>query len=104
MNGTTHPQIGVDLEVWRVDREMTYDQLAAHLDMGSASHARRVALGHERAGDDLEDKILQRCPGVDLYAMKERRRVYRRLSRQPVCDAGPVCGTALPEKVHTSAE
>lgn len=67
---------------------MTYDQLAAHLEMGSASHARRVALGHERAGDDLEDKILQRCPGVDLYAMKARRKEHRRASHRQVPDVG----------------
>ena len=70
--------VGLDLEEWRREQSLTYDQLAGTLKC-SLSNARRWALGEAVPDGEALHRILDASAGrVGLYALHRRRIAYLR--------------------------
>lgn len=66
-------RVGVDLETWRRDQKLTYEQLADRLQC-SLSNARRYALGEAMPDGEALHRVLDLSAGeVGLYALYRRR-------------------------------
>jgi transcriptional regulator with XRE-family HTH domain len=65
--------VGVDLETWRREQKLTYEQLADRLQC-SLSNARRYALGEAMPDGEALHRVLDLSAGqVGLYALYRRR-------------------------------
>lgn len=71
--------LGMDLEQWRQEQGLTYEELAVRLGFPSASQTRRYAVGEEALKDERLQTVLNAAPGqIGLYALHKRRVEYLR--------------------------
>ena len=63
----------MDLEAWRTERKLIYRDLADLIGASSPAKARAYALGEAWPRPEQLERIRQRCVGVDLYQMHQKR-------------------------------
>lgn len=69
----------IDLEAYRIERGLSYRELAELIGASTPSRARAWALGLERPRDDQELEIERVTGGrVGIWAMREKRLAHRR--------------------------
>ncbi len=71
----------MDLETFRADQDLTYEQLAERIKVSSARQAQRYALGAQWPGAEKLAEILRLCPGVTIDAIHGRRLAFVREKR-----------------------
>lgn len=74
----------MDLEEWRKSNGLLYRDLASLIGATEPGHARRYALGESWPRADRLEVILKQCPGVDLFAMHQRRLAWVRAHERVV--------------------
>lgn len=74
----------LDLDQYRERVGLSYDELATAIGVGTASQARRYALGERWPPPEVIDRILDvSCGAVTLHALHQRRAKWMRAHGRP---------------------
>lgn len=92
----------MDLEAYRISNNLSHEQLAQLIELSSASHARRIAIGQEWPRTELAERILQNCPGVCLFKMHKRRLEWLRAHPKQIKDVATSHGDGARQGVASA--
>jgi DNA-binding transcriptional regulator YdaS (Cro superfamily) len=83
----------VDLEAYRVEQKLTWQELAARIGAKSAGQAQNWAQGEVRPSARRLDAIVKATGGrVSIFAMHQRRLAWERQNLQPMAVVEAVAG------------
>ncbi len=74
----------MDLEAWRKSQGLVYRDVAELIGASSPGKARQYALGGSWPREDQLARILDRCSGIDLFAMHQRRLEWVRQNQREI--------------------